>query len=167
MSTNSAADRRWLLCEFNTKSPPARCTQRMQFRYEACSNRSSESSKNVDSVLSASFIEIVGRKLSWKQRKQQLRGWRRELERCRRSGCGYFSDQGYRSRNKTPSKAVPRIELSMRWTMDDRLVRNTSSVILSKNLELEQTIATWGSGIHHPNCCWPLIKAERNGWRTV
>ena len=140
MSTNSAADRRWLLCEFNTKSPPARCTQRMQFRCEACSTRSFESSKNVDSVLSASFIEIVGRKLSWKQRKQQLRGWRRELERCRRSGCGYFSDLGYRSRNKTPSKAVPRKKLSMRWTMDDRLVRNTSSVILSKTWNLNKPL---------------------------
>ena len=30
------------------------------------------------------------------------------------------------------SKAVPRKELSMRWTMDYRLVRNISSVILSK-----------------------------------
>ena len=96
--------------------------------------------KNVDSVLSASFIEIAGRKLSWKQLKQQLRGWRRELERCRRPGCGYFSDLGYCSRNKTPSKAVPRKELSMRWTMDDRLVRNTSSVILSKTWNLNKPL---------------------------
>ena len=58
----------------------------------------------------------------------------------RRSGCGYFSDLGYRSRNKTPSKAVPRKELSMRWTMDDRLVRNTSSVILSKTWNLNKPL---------------------------
>ena len=49
-----------------------------------------------------------------------------------------------------------------RQTGEEYLVSHTV-----KNLELEQTTATWGSGIHHPNCCWPLIKAERNGWRTV
>ena len=140
MSTNFSSWPSMTVCEFNTRSSPTRCTQRMQLRREACSIRSSESSKNVDFVLSASFIEIVGRKLSWKQRKQQLRGWRRELERCRRPGCGYFSDLSYRSRNKTPSEAVPREELWMRWTMDDRLVRITSSVILSKTWNLNKPL---------------------------
>ena len=38
------------------------------------------------------------------------------------------------------SKAVPRKELSIRWTMDDRLVRNNSSVILSKTWNLNKPL---------------------------
>ena len=38
------------------------------------------------------------------------------------------------------SKAVPRKELSIRWTMDDRLVRNISSVILSKTSNLNKPL---------------------------
>ena len=167
MLTSSSADRRWPLSEFNTSSPPARCTLRVKLRHEAlaCSPRSSESSKECPLRTFCKLCRDWWGKVIVKAAAATTK--RLETERTSTvpsARVWQFQWSGL-SQQKQDT-----LEGSSKKVMVDALDhgRQTGEEYLVSHVycqKFEQTM-TWGSGIHHPKCS-QLIKVERNDLRTV